>query len=147
MLRHNAEWADIGGMNWRTFGENKQAILAALNALMARPKSRKQFRLLAVYVRETGELLAEVFDTAHGPVIVFRSGRIHHGAEGFEFVRQDRGGANMAVAPLDNDPDQRFPLIASSGQYVFINRDVRRWIAASKQHGKRHTVSLAHDDV
>lgn len=60
MLRHNAEW-DIGGMTFLNFGPNKPAILAAINALMERPKSRKRFRLLAVYDRETGELLAEVF--------------------------------------------------------------------------------------
>jgi hypothetical protein len=143
MLRHNAEWADLGGMNLRTFVDNRQAILAALNALLVRPQSRRQFRLLAVHVQETGELLAEVFDTTHGPVVVCRSGSTYTGAEGTEFVRQDRGGANRVVAPLDNDPDQRFLLVASRGQCVFMNRDLRRWIVDQRWSGKRHTVSLA----
>ncbi len=143
MLRHNAEWADLGGMNIRTFVDNKQAILAAINALMVRPKSRKQFRLLSVYVRETGELLAEVYDTTHGPVVVCRSGSTYTGAEGTEFVRQDRGGANLVVVPMDNDPDQRFLLVASRGQCVFMNRDLRRWIVNHRWGSRRHTVSLA----
>lgn len=140
MLRHNAELA-IGGMTYLTFSENKQEILAGLNALMADQKSRKRFRLLAVYVRETGELLAEVFSITLGPVIVGRSGSIYRGAEDVEFVRQDRGGANLVVAPLDNDPDQRFRLMPSSGgQCTLLNRDLRQWIV----HGKRHTVSHDH---
>jgi hypothetical protein len=142
MLRHNAEWVDIGGMTWAMFSTHKPEILAGLNLLTAKPKSRKGFRLLAVYERETGERLAEVFSTTHGPVVLFRTGSIHHGAEGAEFVRQDRGSADLAVAPLDNDPDQRFPLIASRGQYVFMNRDLRRWIVDHKYDGRRHTVSL-----
>ena len=134
MLRHNAEYPGIGSMNFLTFGNNRPAILAAVNAVMERPKSRKRFRLLAVYERETGELLAEVFGTVHGPVVVFRSGTVHRGVFGdqdkpdarAEFVRQDRGDANLIVAPLDNDPDQRFPLIASAGQYVLTNPELRR---------------------
>jgi hypothetical protein len=142
MLRHNAEYPDIGGMNILTFSQNKPAIVAAVNVLMGKPKSRKLFRLLAVYERETHELLAEVFGTAHGPVVVYRTGSVHHSDEGVEFVRQDRGSANLVVAPLDNDPDQRFPLIAAGGQYVFMNRDLRRWIVDSKHTGRRHAVSL-----
>jgi hypothetical protein len=57
MLRHNAEGPGIGSMNYLTFGNNRSAILAAVNAVMEKPKSRKRFRLLAVYERETGELL------------------------------------------------------------------------------------------
>lgn len=138
MLRYNAEYPGIGSMNFLTFSQNRPAIFAAVNAVIEKPKSRKRFRLLAVYERETGELLAEVFGTVHGPVVVFRSGSVHHGDEGAEFVRQDRGTANLIVVPLDADPDQRFQLIASGGQYVFMNRDLRRWIVA----GKRHAVSL-----
>ncbi len=129
MLRHN-EW-NIGSMTLREFSENKRAILAAVNAVIEKPKSRKRFRLLAVYERETGELLAEVFGTVHGPVVVFRSGTVHRGVEGdqdkpdprAEFVRQDRGTANLIVVPLAADPDQRFQLIASGGQDTFTNRD------------------------
>jgi hypothetical protein len=148
MLRHNAEWADLGGMNLRTFYENKPAILADIRVLMDNPKSRKRFRLLAVYARETGEPLAEVFSTNHGPVVVFRSGSRHHGAEGVEFVRQDRGSANLVVAPLDNDPDgQQFPLIASSGgQCTLLNRELRRLIADGLRDGtRRRAVSVAHN--
>jgi hypothetical protein len=148
MLRYNAEWPDIGSMNLLTFSNNKAAILAGINVLMDNPKSRKRFRLLAVYARETGERLAEVFGIPnHGPVVVYRSGSRHHGAEGVEGVRQDRGSANLVVAPLDNDPDQPFPLIASSGQYVLMNRDLRRWIVDRKWNGKRHAVSLAHNGL
>jgi hypothetical protein len=59
ILRHNAEW-DIGGMTLREFSDNKPAILAALNAVMNKPKSRREFRLLDVYAGETGGLLAEL---------------------------------------------------------------------------------------
>jgi hypothetical protein len=138
MVRHNAEWVDIGGMNFRTFSENKQEILAALNVIMDNPKSRNRFRLLAVYVRETGELLAEVFKTNLGPLLVGRSGTIHSTGD-VEFVRQDRGSANLVVGPLDSDPDGAWRFIGSSGGQVTLwNRDLRRWIV----EGKRHTVSL-----
>jgi hypothetical protein len=63
----------IEGMSQETFDENKQAILAAIDALIDNPKSRKRFRLFELY--EKGgrhERLAEVFGTHHGPVIVYR---------------------------------------------------------------------------
>jgi hypothetical protein len=55
MLRQNAE-AKIGSMNSLTFSQNATEIIAAVNAVMGKPKSRRQFRLLEVYVRETGEV-------------------------------------------------------------------------------------------
>ena len=143
MLRYNAEWPDIGGMTLNVFHTHKRDILAGLNALTARPKSRKEFRMLAVYSRETNERLAEVFSTTHGPVVVFRSGTVRDpDAQGGGFVRQERGDADLFVQPLDNDPDQRFPLVASGGRYVFTNADLRRWIVDHKYDGRRHAVSL-----
>jgi hypothetical protein len=53
-------------MSREEFNKNKRAILATINALMTNPKSRRRFRILALYEETTGELLAEVFGTTHG---------------------------------------------------------------------------------
>lgn len=132
---------DIGGMTLATFYENKPEILAGVNALMAKSRSRKRFRLVAVYERGSGELLLEAFAVSRGPVVVYRTGSVYRDGDA-EFVRQDRGGAAVAVAGLDNDPGQRFNLVSRRHSYAFFNRDVRRWIIDGRIDGTgRHAVT------
>ena len=130
-LRHNREW-DIGSMSWLEFSANKGAILAASLALMAKPQSRKRFRMLAVYEGGSSELLAEMFSTTHGPLVVYRS--VDLDEPDAVFIRQGRGRAAMAVSPLDNDPDQRFVLVSRRAEYIFMNRDFRRWAVQAPRH-------------
>ena len=131
----------IEGMSQETFDANKQPILAAIDALMDNPKSRKRFRLLALYERSTGELLAEVFGTHHGPVVVYRStGAVTRGRNHAPFARQGRGLAELIVAPLTGDPEQEFKIMPShtQGRLVIDCQDFSQWIAAGKT---RHAVS------
>jgi hypothetical protein len=134
--------SDCGSMSRQTFLDNKPAIVAALRALMNNPKSRRRFRLLELYEKNTSELLAEVFGTTHGPVIVYRSyGSVNQGRNFAPFPRQSRGQDNLLVDPLteDDDPDQPSVVLttARNGQYKFRCADFRQWIAEGKT---RHAV-------
>lgn len=129
-LRHNREWSDIGSMTWREFSARRDEILAGALAIMDQPQSRKRFRTLAVYEGGSNELLAEMFSTTHGPIVVYRS------AEdlGAGVARRDRD--RLSVSPLGNDPDQRFVMVSRRAEHIFMNRDFRRWAV----QGPRHTV-------
>jgi hypothetical protein len=101
-------------MGQQTFDENEPAIRGAVKAIMRDPKRRKRFRLFALH-ESGGGLLAEVFDTKHGPVIAHHSwgstDRLYTVAVG---ARRGRGQGQLLVAPLTDDPDQRFPLNSGS---------------------------------
>jgi hypothetical protein len=102
-------------MSLETFNENNADILAGINLLMTNPKSRKTFRLFELNEMATGELLAEVFQTTHGSVVVHRSsGRVSRRGKSDLFVRQGRDSDDLIVAPLTGDPDQRFRVVAAS---------------------------------
>jgi hypothetical protein len=68
---------------------------------MTNPKSRRRFRILALYEETTGELLAEVFGTTHGRVVVHRSrGRVSRGRNTALFARQGASLDDLVVPPL-----------------------------------------------
>lgn len=131
-------------MSQETFAENRQAIRAGLAAVISNPKSRRIWRLLPIYEEDSGELLGEVFPTAHGPVIWhYSAGRFlsrsrHHGTP---FTRRSSG--SVIVAPLTGDPDQRFLIFGHNCRYVVQANDLRRSIA---QGEKSHSVSPAVSD-
>jgi hypothetical protein len=119
-------------MSWETFGENRPASVAEIRAMLANPKSRKRFNLIELYEKETGELLAEVFRTSRGAVVVYR------GIEGwdqpfsirdnpedearYDSFRQLRGAP--AVLPLTGDPEQLFSIAPRTAMpYVLPARD------------------------
>jgi hypothetical protein len=132
-------------MSRERFNENKQAILAAIDALMDNPKSRKRFRALALYEETTGELLAEVFRLTYGPVVVHRSsGRVSRAGKSAMFVRQGRGTDDLVVAPFSDDPDQRFNIVsAASADRGISGRDLAQWLAEGKT---RHAISQPTED-
>lgn len=134
-------------MSREVFDENKQAILVDLNALMDNPKSRRLFRLLAVYDKGSNQLLAEVFALTQGTLVVHR-GRGHlsrvKGRASGVFVRQDRGDENLIVAPLTDDPDQFFVIsVGRMGDRSLSGRDLTRWLAEGKT---RHSISEPSED-
>ncbi len=88
-------------MSQQTFEENAVAIIAGVDALLVKPKSRTRFRLAALYERDTGELLAEVFRTNYGPVVLV------HNAPTVDAIR------GRAILPLN--ADQRFGFAARRG--------------------------------
>jgi hypothetical protein len=124
-------------MSQETFAKNNRAIRAGLAAVISNPKSRRRWRLLPVYEKDTGELLAEVFDTLYGPVIWHRSwGRVlSRTSHNTEFTRQGR--SNVVVAPLTDDPDQRFRIVGRKGEHTVAAEDLRQSIAEGQT---RHAV-------
>jgi hypothetical protein len=125
-------------MSREEFDENKQAILAAIDALMSNPKSRRRFRALALFEKTTGELLAEVFDTAHGRVVVHRSYGSVSRAGNLPFYRQGVDQNDWVVAPFTGDPVQRFHIVSGTGDRSVSGRDITQWLAEGKT---RHTIS------
>jgi hypothetical protein len=101
-------------MTWEVFEENRPAILAAVKALMANPKSRRRFRLAALYEKRTSDLVAEMFGTAHGPVVVWLDAE--YGGESTHLAGVRLHGRD--IAPLTGDPAQRFTIRGKSRSYV-----------------------------
>jgi hypothetical protein len=48
-------------------------VWAQLNAMAADKQSWRRYRVLEICCRNCGELIAEVMESAHGPVVVYRS--------------------------------------------------------------------------
>lgn len=103
----------FAGMSWATFDENRNGISTAVKLLHAEPKRRRQFQLVTVHEKSTGELLLEVLATSFGPVVVYSTG-IQHASQQSIWVksRQDRDG--RSVDPLTGDANQRFSVTSHS---------------------------------
>jgi hypothetical protein len=64
----------VDTMSWEMFKENESTIVAEVKMIMAvKGKSRKRFRIVALYEKSTGDLIAEVLRTSVGPVVVSRA--------------------------------------------------------------------------
>jgi hypothetical protein len=123
-------------MSQETFDAHEPAILADVKAIMGNPKSRKLFRLFELREKrpeKPGELLAEVFRTNYGPVIAHHS---YGDVNRLRIVvvpgpvpdpaRRGRGQGELVVAPLTNDPEQRFPVMANNFRYRIPVRNFRQ---------------------
>jgi hypothetical protein len=87
-----------------------------------------------VYEKDTGELLAEVFRTHYGLVVVHRSYDPVPGNKRapVPFARQSRGSDNLIVTPLTGDPDQRIRTMHShSYSYGVEARDYWAWLSGT----------------
>jgi hypothetical protein len=103
---------DVFDQNWSTIAVEVNTILAA------KGKTRKRFRIVAVYEKSSGELLAEVLRTSFGPVVVYRAGAMGHGSirrdPGAELpsyiigTRQGRGALKFDVQPFTGYANQYF---------------------------------------
>ena len=126
--------SECGGMSQETFDKNWRAIRVGLHLAISNPKSRRSFRLLELYERDTSQLLAEVFGTLHGPVVIHWSWgtAMSRSRNNTEFRRKSRDGAGVLVAPLTDDPDQRFRIMGGNSQYTVAGKDFRDWIAQGK---------------
>ncbi len=117
-----SEW-----MNPKTFLKNHQEITTAVTVLMNSPKSRKRFRILELHTARGGELIAEVFRTFYGPVIVYRATARTSWQDGDEESGDDsfrQGRRRPAVEPLTDDPDHRFVMMGRDGSYVVKASDI-----------------------
>jgi hypothetical protein len=133
---------DCETMSQEAFDADEPAIRDLVKAIMSNAKIRKSCRIFELHEMHTGELLAELFDTSYGPVIAHRS---HGSADRLRvFVvpgpvpdpaLRGRGKRELVIAPLTNDPDQRFPIMARNLQYRLPVKNLRQWIAEDKtQH-------------
>jgi hypothetical protein len=107
---------EVEFMSWDVFDKNRQTIARCVTKILAaKGDARRNFQFRTVYERkkpgEPGELLAEVFRTALGPVVVMVDAE--HGSEA-EHV----AGTGRDTAPLTGDPRQRFLMKARSRSYV-----------------------------
>jgi hypothetical protein len=125
-------------MSQQTFDANEPAIRAGVTAIMRNPKWRKRSRLFVLY-ESSGGLLAEVFDTKHGPVIA------HHSWGSIERLRtvvvgapRGRGQGQLVVAPLTDDPRQYFSIMARTFRRRVAVSNFRAWMAKGETE---HTIS------
>ncbi|MGO9354119.1 MAG: hypothetical protein ACLP3C_26005 [Mycobacterium sp.] len=116
-------------MSTAVFEQNEPAILADVCAILAgKTKIRKQLRLVAVYERSTGQLVAEVLRTTKGPVVVHRVAAIQTDlGRSAEVVSESGRPAHVdirefrrehGIAPLTGEPDQEFPIKGKSAVYL-----------------------------
>ncbi|HSS24487.1 MAG TPA: hypothetical protein VLL82_08800 [Mycobacterium sp.] len=111
-------------MSLAEFEQNEPAILADVCAILTgKTKIRKQLRLVAVYERSTGKLVAEVLRTTKGPVVVHRVAAIE--TESGCPPRVDIRGFRRehGIAPLTGEPDQQFAIKGKSTVYIVIGRN------------------------
>ncbi len=111
-------------MSLAVFEQNEPAILADVCAILAgKTKIRKQLRLVAVYERSTGQLVAEVLRTTKGPVVVHRVAAIE--TESGRPARVDIRGFRRehGIAPLTGEPDQQFAIKGKSAVYIVFGRN------------------------
>lgn len=88
-------------MSRAVFDQHRRSIDVQISAMLAGSKSRKRFRLAALYEKKTGTLLAEVMETNHGPVVRYRD-----------------ASNKPAVDPLTDDPQQEFAITGRTGRYT-----------------------------
>jgi hypothetical protein len=112
-------------MRWETFDQNSDEIVAAVRLIVADSKRRRKFQLAAIYERHTNELLAEVFSTGFGPVVVYS---VAYGQPANRFggapfhTRQARDGRPIARLSGDASRPQVFDVASRAGANYSITR-------------------------
>lgn len=124
--------AELKFMPLDTFKQNKDAVMAEVKTILgAKSKTRSRFRFIAVYKTCCGELLAEVFLTSLGHVVVYRAGA--RGYDGWRRPDDDKTSTLVAslrhgeldVQPLVGNPHQfflvtcRHPLTDVNGRHIY----------------------------
>jgi hypothetical protein len=94
-------------MTIEAFERNRSTIdIEVQTILAAKKQTRRRFRSVAMYEKSSGELLAEVFTTSVGPVIVYRAPVVEAGLRG---LRQDTKRRGIA------------PFTGSAGQWITLS--------------------------
>jgi hypothetical protein len=114
-------------MSDSTFFENLGAILTYVDKLITDPdqSDRLRARLLAVYEHaagKQGELIAEVMQTAFGPIVVARTAV----EDSAEKMRQD---SRRNIEPLNEDPAGRIHIASRRAQFRLRTVDLAAWIS------------------
>lgn len=111
-------------MSLDEFGQNEPAILADVCAILnGKTKTRRKLRIVAVYERGTGRLVAEVLHTSQGPVVVHRVAAIETDAGRPRRVDVRGFRREHAVATFTGDPDQQFAIKGDAAVYVVTGRN------------------------
>jgi hypothetical protein len=106
----------IDGMSREAFDANRADIDTQISTILAtQGKTRRRFRLRAIYERRSSELVAELFATTHGPVLVMLDAE-YGGAS--RHVANDIRARGRDIAPLTGDPAQQFLVRARSRSYL-----------------------------
>jgi hypothetical protein len=96
-------------MSQDEFDQNCSAIASDVASILAaEAKSRRRFRLIAVHEKVSGHLLAEVFQTTRGPVVVTNDAE-HNSRE------RIRRGARRDLTPFTGEPEQVFLIRGGRG--------------------------------
>ena len=128
---------DFEGASWDEFIENWTSIAQQLRALRAGPRVRwRRFQRLAIYAKDTHELLGEVVATSPGPVLLYRGGTEDLNCKEDAYMPVKRS-ADMSVAPVTGDPRQLFMIFGRRKQYPVMGRDI---VAALREGCNRLTV-------
>jgi hypothetical protein len=102
-------------MSNAVFETNRADIETQIRTILAtKGKTRSRFRLRAVYEARTNDLVAELFRTTHGPVLVMVDAE-HAGARRH---LADVRAHGRDIAPFTGDPEQQFIMRARSRSYV-----------------------------
>lgn len=106
-------------MSFEEFDENETTIAVEVNTILAaKGKTRSRFRIVALYERETGDLLGEVLRTSIGPVLVCR---------GIDWT-EPHDAINGQVTIGYRTPDKYtniVPVTGDDGQYFQIKSPLR----------------------
>jgi hypothetical protein len=111
-------------LSWQVFGQNRDAITLLVSKMVspaAAGYARKNLRLGAIYERSSGEIIAEVFRTPWGPVVVMATA-----GAGDESEHVTDVGRGRDVAPLTGEPDQQFLIRARSRSYMVTGDNLSR---------------------
>lgn len=126
----------IEGMSQETFDENRTAIATVVKLLLDNSKSRERHRRLIVHERANNDVLVEVLNTPHGPVVLYRGVEWSEVNGDFIAFRQARGRDNWLLAPLPADGDDQWlsqTFSRVSPPYDLASDDLRRWIAEGRR--------------
>lgn len=121
-------------MSQEDYDANAELVATEVNAILgAKGKSRRRFRVTALYERASGDLVAEVLRTSLGPVVVSYGGDMNSVVPGpynpdqqLRGFRRDRG--QRKIEPLTDDPKQVFILMGSSESHFLFGVHIHaRW--------------------
>lgn len=111
------------------FAKNCSQIRNQVTAILsAKAKLRSRLQLIAVHETRSGDLIAEVLQTAVGPVVVY-----HPGGDDMEVMwRSDardgriyrRGRGEPRIEPFTGDPEQSFQIQGHTVTYTVTGRNL-----------------------
>ena len=109
----------VDTMSDEVFRENASQIVAEVRTIRsAKGKTRRRFRIVAIYERSSGLLLGEVLRTSFGPVVVYRTAVMAPAAcrdMALVGYRQDR--TCPGLEPFTGHPSQFFSMVSTKGNH------------------------------